>query len=584
MFKLRHGTCPRLLRHWAEGVRDAGKAPRSSVQDGGRHGGTSNLSGTLLIDISEQTATTQGGMSEGAGQQDQSEPQRGEAFRIETVLHSGDQLRRGDAGAADSSAVDGEVGSREQEGGPLPAASEHHQEQRGSVVTLESVSACAGDGPESYGETSEGTASSKLERTDSAVHKSSECSEPGGLDQRQAETSQGQEMSGPSESSGEPPAGGPEESKERSRDSKHVTAAWETLVRWGRFWRNLHKGDVTDALTRTSKICVFGGGSFGTAMAVMLARNKASLDVVMLVRDPQLVASINSNHLNTRYMPNHPLPPNVRATTDPAEAIEGAQYAIHAVPVQQSAAFLKSIALLIPASLPIVSVSKGLEVSTLETMAELIPRALGRKGHPVAVLSGPSFSVELMDKKPTGLVAASRDPELARACQQLLASKYLRINTTRDVLGVEMAGALKNVLAIAAGIVEGMGLGNNCMAALVAQGCAEIRWLAEKMGAKPATLAGLSGTGDIMLTCFVSLSRNRSVGVRLGSGEKLDDILASMSQVAEGVATAGAVIALARKYRVSMPVLTAVARILENELTPKKAVLELMSLPQVEEV
>lgn len=149
---------------------------------------------------------------------------------------------------------------------------------------------------------------------------------------------------------------------------------------------------------------------------------------------------------------------------------------------------------------------------------------------------------------------------------------------------MEIAGALKNVLAIAAGIVEGMDLGNNCMAALVAQGCSEIRWLATKMGAKPTTITGLSGTGDIMLTCFVNLSRNRTVGVRLGSGEKLDDILSSMSQVAEGVSTAGAVIALAQKYNVKMPVLTAVARIIDNELTPKKAVLELMSLPQVEEV
>lgn len=150
--------------------------------------------------------------------------------------------------------------------------------------------------------------------------------------------------------------------------------------------------------------------------------------------------------------------------------------------------------------------------------------------------------------------------------------------------GVEIAGALKNVLAIAAGIVEGMNLGNNSMAALVAQGCSEIRWLATKMGGKPATITGLSGTGDIMLTCFVNLSRNKRVGVRLGSGEKLEDILSSMNQVAEGVSTAGAVIALAQKYNVKMPVLTAVARIMDSELTPKKAVLELMSLPQVEEV
>ncbi|KAG8100267.1 hypothetical protein GUJ93_ZPchr0013g34889 [Zizania palustris] len=162
-------------------------------------------------------------------------------------------------------------------------------------------------------------------------------------------------------------------------------------------------------------------------------------------------------------------------------------------------------------------------------------------------------------------------------------TKLSRVLAPR-VAGVEIAGALKNVLAIAAGIVEGMRLGNNCMAALVAQGCSEIRWLATKMGAKPTTLAGLSGSGDIMLTCFVNLSRNRNVGMRLGSGEKLDKIMNSMNQVAEGVSTAGAVIALAQKYHVKMPVLTAVARIIDNELTPKRAVMELMNLPQVEEV
>ncbi len=149
--------------------------------------------------------------------------------------------------------------------------------------------------------------------------------------------------------------------------------------------------------------------------------------------------------------------------------------------------------------------------------------------------------------------------------------------------GVEICGALKNVLAIAAGIVEGLDLGHNALAALTAQGCAEIRWLAEKLGARPATVSGLSGLGDIMLTCYGELSRNRSVGVRLGQGEALAEILASSSQVAEGVATAGAVVSLARNYRVSLPVLTAVAQVLDNNLTPRQAVYEIMALPQIEE-
>lgn len=366
--------------------------------------------------------------------------------------------------------------------------------------------------------------------------------------------------------------------------SKIVRTAWEKLVRWSRSWQLLNARKNSHALLSTRKVVVLGGGSFGTAMAVILARNKPEMEVMLLIRDTFVCKSINEQHMNVKYFPQHQLPRNVAATTDAKEAIWNAQFCIHAIPVQASSVFLRSIAEYVPAQLPILSVSKGLEISTLEMMSQLIPRALGNPRQPVAVISGPSFAIELMDKLPTALVAASRDKELARATQQLLASQYLRVNMSTDVVGVEMAGALKNVLAIAAGIVEGMKLGNNCMAALVAQGCSEIRWLAEKMGGKSTTLTGVSGSGDIMLTCFVTLSRNRSVGVRLGSGEKLEDILSSMSQVAEGVATAGAVISLAKKYRVKMPVLTAVAKILANQLTPKTAVLALMSLPQVEEV
>lgn len=366
-------------------------------------------------------------------------------------------------------------------------------------------------------------------------------------------------------------------------ERKVVRTAWEKLVRWSRSWQ-LMNARRKNALKKTKKVVVLGGGSFGTAMAVLLARNKADMNVTLLLRDSTICDSINELHMNKKYFPRHQLPKNVTATTDARLALQDAQYCVHAIPVQSSTAFLLAIAEHVPATLPFLSVSKGLELSTLEMMSQLIPRALNNPRQPVAVISGPSFAIELMDELPTAMVAASRDKELAKACQQLLASHYLRVNTSTDVVGVEMAGALKNVLAIAAGIVEGMHLGNNCMAALVAQGCSEIRWLAEKMGAKSHTLSGLSGSGDIMLTCFVNLSRNRSVGVRLGSGEKLDEILNSMSQVAEGVATAGAVISLAKKYRVQMPILTAVARILDNELTPKTAVMALMSLPQVEDV
>ncbi|XP_047330652.1 glycerol-3-phosphate dehydrogenase [NAD(+)] 2, chloroplastic isoform X2 [Impatiens glandulifera] len=323
----------------------------------------------------------------------------------------------------------------------------------------------------------------------------------------------------------------PDVSLERSTKDRRkvVRLAWEKLVRWSRSLRSKAK---TDVLERTKKVVVLGGGSFGTAMAAHVADRKAELEVNML----------------------------------------------------SSSSFLEGIADYVDPSLPFISISKGLELNTFRMMSQIIPQALKNPRQPYVVLSGPSFASELMSKLPTAMVVASKDKKLASAIQQLLASRNLRISTSSDVTGVEIAGALKNVLAIAAGIVEGMNLGNNSMAALVAQGCSEIRWLATKMGGKSETISGLSGTGDIMLTCFVNLSRNRTVGVRLGSGESLDDILSSMNQVAEGVSTAGAVIALAHKYNVKMPVLTAVARIIDNELTPQKAVRELMNLPQVEEV
>ncbi|KAM1253601.1 hypothetical protein ACFX2J_041461 [Malus domestica] len=371
----------------------------------------------------------------------------------------------------------------------------------------------------------------------------------------------------------------PETALVRTRDRRRaVRLAWEKLVRWSRTWRSKTK---TDVLERTNKVVVLGGGSFATAMASHVANRKSQMEVSILVRDAQVCQSINRNQCNRKYFPEHKLPENVIATTDAKAALLGADYCFHAVPVQFSSSFLEGIAEHVYPGLPFISVSKGLELNTLRTMSQIIPQALKNPRQPFIALSGPSFALELMNKLPTAMVVASKDKKLANAAQQLLACDYLRISTSSDVVGVEVAGALKNVLAIAAGIVDGMNLGNNCKTALVAQGCSEIRWLAMKMGAKPATITGLSGIGDIMLTCFVNLSRNRTVGVRLGSGEQLDDILSSMNQVAEGVSTAGAVIALAQKYKVKMPVLTAVARIIDNELTPKKAVLELMSLPQV---
>lgn len=368
----------------------------------------------------------------------------------------------------------------------------------------------------------------------------------------------------------------PDPSAERNTDFRDP---WSSLMRWSRYFRSR---ETNDALDRLEKVVVFGGGSFGTAMAVTLARQKSELQVTLLLRDPYLCKDINELHCNTRYLKDFTLPPNVSATTSPREAILGAQFAIHAVPVQHTRVFLEGIKELVPPSLPIISVSKGIEVSTGQLMSEVVPSVLGKKQRTVYI-SGPSFANEVMSGRLTCVVAASRDKSLARTVQRLFASPAMRVNTTTDVIGVEICGSLKNVLAIAAGIVEGLELGPNAMAALVSQGCAEIRWLATKMGGKTATISGLSGLGDIMLTCYGSLSRNRTVGVRLGRGEKLSDILASSSQVAEGVATAEVVVNLAHKYRVQMPVLTAVAQVVDGHLTARQAVFEIMNLPQIEE-
>ncbi|XP_059456359.1 glycerol-3-phosphate dehydrogenase [NAD(+)] 2, chloroplastic isoform X3 [Corylus avellana] len=269
-----------------------------------------------------------------------------------------------------------------------------------------------------------------------------------------------------------------EPTPDRARDRRRaVRLAWEKLLRWSRSWRSKAK---TDVLERTNKVVVLGGGSFGTAMAAHLADRKAELEVYMLVRDPQVCQSINESHCNGNYFPEHRLPENVIATTDAKAALLGADYCLHAVPVQFSSSFLQGIADHVDPSLPFISLSKGLELNTLRMMSQIIPQALRNPRQPFVALSGPSFALELMNKLPTAMVVASKDKRLASATQQLLASSHLRISTSSDVTGVEIAGALKNVLAIAAGIVEGMDLGNNSMAALVAQGCSEIRWLATK--------------------------------------------------------------------------------------------------------
>ncbi len=336
-----------------------------------------------------------------------------------------------------------------------------------------------------------------------------------------------------------------------------------------------------------AKVAVLGGGSFGTSISLLVARKFPNVPVALLVRREAQAREISGDHANSQYLPGVKLPSNVAASTDPAEVLRGADRVIHAVPLQQTRQALAEAVPHFPRDLhSIIALSKGLELDSGKTVSQVIRESLGPplEGVEICVVSGPSFAVEIAEGCPTSLVAASRDDAALEACQDLLVGPTLRVNTTHDVTGVELCGALKNVLALAAGIIDGMGLGRNAMAALVAQGCSEIRWLATEMGAYPTTVAGLAGVGDIMLTCFNDMSRNRTVGLRIGRGESLDDILGSTGQVVEGVKTAAVVASLARRYGVYMPVLTAVSVILEGQVSAREAVEEVMNLPQQAEV
>lgn len=364
---------------------------------------------------------------------------------------------------------------------------------------------------------------------------------------------------------------------------------WRKIVYWARI-HNFNKHGTINQFSSLAEgkesaqvVAVLGGGAFGTAMAAHVARKGHK--VLMVVRKPEVRDFINKFHINPGYLSEWDLPTNLEATTDLKVALGHCNVFIHALPVQSSRKALQEVRKVLPENVPVIAVSKGVELGTRQLMCEVIPEALGRapETNPVVVVSGPSFAQEIMDRRPTSVVAASTYPEAALQVQRLLTSRYFRVSTTDDVTGVEVAGAFKNVLAIAAGIVEGLGLGLNAMSALVTQGNAEIRWLATAMGAKPETLAGLSGMGDILLTCYGSLSRNRSVGVRLGRGESLESVLSQSGGVAEGVYTSKLVVELADHHRVLVPVLTSVARILSSEVSPRQAVFEVLALPPLAE-
>jgi glycerol-3-phosphate dehydrogenase (NAD(P)+) len=324
------------------------------------------------------------------------------------------------------------------------------------------------------------------------------------------------------------------------------------------------------------RAAVLGSGSFGTALANTLAINCAQVRV--WGREVAAVTAINTQHENAAYLPGIPLSERVRATTELTESLDGAELVVVAIPSQATREVISLALPWLPPQVPIVTVSKGIENGSLMTMTQVLEDCLPETFHPyVAILSGPSFAKEVALRMPTVVTIASRWDKVAMRIQKALQTESFRAYTSTDVVGVEMGGALKNVIAIAAGISDGLGFGHNARAALITRGLAEITRMAVRQGANPLTLAGLSGMGDLVLTCTGELSRNRRVGVELGKGRPLSDVLGEMNQVAEGVKTAKSARDLSEKTGVELPICAQVYAIMYEGKNSKRAVVELMT-------
>jgi glycerol-3-phosphate dehydrogenase (NAD(P)+) len=301
----------------------------------------------------------------------------------------------------------------------------------------------------------------------------------------------------------------------------------------------------------------------------------------MWANEPEVCDSINHQHVNERFLPGRRIPDSVSASNALAVAVEGAQIIVSVMPSQHCRALFARMRRLIPGDALIVSASKGLEEGSLLRMSEVIADALQRDDNlptRIGALSGPSFAQEVARGDPTAITIAARDPDLLRTIQQEFSDASFRVYTNSDIVGVELGGALKNIIAIAAGICDGLGLGHNSVAALITRGLAEMTRLVVACGGRTETMAGLAGLGDLVLTCTGGLSRNRSVGVELGRGSKLPEIIAGMhGMVAEGVFTTTAAVGLARAHRIEMPITEQMHAILHEGKSPKEAIQDLMT-------
>jgi glycerol-3-phosphate dehydrogenase (NAD(P)+) len=321
-------------------------------------------------------------------------------------------------------------------------------------------------------------------------------------------------------------------------------------------------------------LAVIGAGSWGTTLAQLLAEK--GQDVRLWVREPEVYEGLIRERLNHTFLPGVRLSSRIRFTQEYKEALSGAALVLMAVPSHGFRQTLLHLKPYWPTGAILVSATKGVEIDSHLTMEGVVREEMGPEAA-YAALSGPSFAREVVQKQPTAVTIACRQREIALCLQRTFSTPYFRVYTSHDVTGVELGGALKNIFAIGTGILSGMGLGDNPRAALITRGLAEMVRLGARLGANPMTLTGLAGLGDLILTCTGSQSRNFQVGVKLGQGQSLDQILAGMTMVAEGVKTSRAVYFLAQRLGVEMPLVTASYKILYEGLAPKEAIKKLMA-------
>ena len=327
-----------------------------------------------------------------------------------------------------------------------------------------------------------------------------------------------------------------------------------------------------------SQIAVIGGGAWGTGLAIVLGR-KGSHRVRLWAHEAEVCESITHRHVNEKFLPGRQIPDTVTATNDLAAALSDAETIVSVMPSQHCRALFERMRSLIPPGTLIVSATKGLEEGSLLRMTEVIAQVLDRKtGESLGALSGPTFALEVARGDPTAITIASSEASVRRTVQQEFSDPGFRVYTNSDCVGVELGGALKNIVAVAAGICDGLGLGHNSVAALITRGLAEITRLVIACGGRAETMAGLAGLGDLVLTCTGGLSRNRSVGVELGRGRKLPEIVAGMhGMVAEGIFTTTAAVGLAAARGVEMPITAQMHAILHQNKSPREALQELMT-------